>query len=134
MSFAFGLLLEKYHLWIEFFSSPEVFSYFLSPASSVNLFRSLLNAYCVCVLLVKAIWEWKGKRHDACSWTNRRQVNNLQCLHDSYSKYDVYIKCYETTDEGEVNSVGKERHRYGVFLSRALKDGQELVFWLKYRL
>lgn len=55
--------------------------------------------------------------------TEDREVNNLQCLYDLYAKYDVYIKCYGTMDEGEVNSVGKERHRYGVFLSRALKDG-----------
>ena len=36
---------------------------------------------------------------------------------------DVCIKCCGTAGEGEANSGGEERHRGGVSLSRALKDG-----------
>lgn len=52
--------------------------------------------------------------------TEERKVNDVNVIGIMPEVWSICKVLWEE-DEGEINSVGKERHRYG-HLSRALKD------------
>lgn len=100
-----------------------MFSYFSSAVSSANLFRLLLKARCVSVI---GQGHLRREKEEARLWLlHCRETERLTLARScgSCSRCDVCIKCCGTAGEGEANSGGEERHRGGVLLSRALKDG-----------